>query len=108
MQRVPVANAAQGLSAGLDGAWLFLRLARSGALARSTIFLVAATRELEGREASPTAGVINSQSVKTTEAGGFCGYDAGKKGKGRKRHILTDTIGLMLGYHHPERRRAGP
>jgi putative transposase len=58
--------------------------------------LVAATRELEGREASPTAGVIDSQSVKTTEAGGVCGYDAGKKTKGRKRHMLTDTIGLML------------
>ena len=58
--------------------------------------LVAATRELEGRDASPTAGVIDSQSVKTTEAGGVCGYDAGKKTKGRKRHILTDTIGLML------------
>lgn len=58
--------------------------------------LVATTRELEGRDASPTAGVIDSQSVKTTEAGGICGYDAGKKTKGRKRHILTDTIGLLL------------
>ena len=58
--------------------------------------LVMATRDLEGREASPTAGVIDSQSVKTTEAGGVCGYDAGKKTKGRKRHMLTDTIGLML------------
>jgi putative transposase len=58
--------------------------------------LVMAARELEGREASPTAGVIDSQSVKTTESGGIAGYDAGKKVKGRKRHFITDTIGLML------------
>jgi putative transposase len=58
--------------------------------------LVMSARELEGREASPTAGVIDSQSVKTTESGGVCGFDAGKKIKGRKRHILTDTLGLLL------------
>lgn len=59
--------------------------------------LVMAGRELEGREASPTAGVIDSQSVKTSESGGICGFDAGKKIKGRKRHIVTDTLGLMVG-----------
>ena len=59
--------------------------------------LVMAARELEGREASPTTGMIDSQSVKTTEAGGVSGFDAGKKIKGRKRHIVVDTLGLMVG-----------
>ena len=58
--------------------------------------LVMLDRERAGREASPSAGVIDTQSVKTTEAGGPRGYDAGKKINGRKRHALVDTDGRGL------------
>ena len=59
--------------------------------------LLMAARELAGKEASPTAAIIDNQSVKTPDAvgesGGIRGYDAGKKVLGRKRHLLTDTLG---------------
>jgi putative transposase len=71
---------------------------RNGGLLRGVNHLmVMAARELEGREASLSVGVMDRQSVKTTESDGPRGFDTGKRIKGRKRHIVTNTLGLMVG-----------
>jgi len=53
-------------------------------------------REKRGRKPEPTGAIVDSQSTKTTEAGGERGYDGGKNVNGRKRHVIVDTVGNLL------------
>jgi len=77
--------------------YYYFRLWRiDGVWERINAILRAELRTAYGRESEPSAAILDSQSVKTTETPGVRGYDAGKKTKGRKRHILVDTIGLLL------------
>ena len=74
----------------------FYRWRDDGTWQRIGAALVARARRAAGREPTPSAGIIDSQSTPTTESGGPRGVDAGKRIKGRKRHIVTDTEGFVL------------
>ncbi len=75
----------------------FRRWMRDGTWGRIHDALYRGCRDLEGRDESPSVAIIDSQSTKTgPDARDSVGFDAGKKIKGRKRHLITDTLGLML------------
>src|SRR5262249_48957273 len=75
---------------------IFLRWRNDGVWQRIHDTLRDMLRCCLGRKKSPSAAIIDSQTIKTTEVGGQRGYDAGKKINGRKRHIVVDTLGLIL------------
>lgn len=76
--------------------WWFRRLMRRFLFQTIHDLLLMLDRERAGREASPSAAVVDSQSVKAPSARGGGGYDAAKKVKGRKRHVAVDTDGRLL------------
>ena len=76
--------------------YYFRKWAKDGSWSAINETLRQQERIKEGRTPEPRGAIIDSQSVKTTEAGGERGYDAGKNVNGRKRHVMTDTLGNLL------------
>ena len=85
----------------------------SGLLATVNQLVVTAAREMEGRQAQPTAGIIDFRSVKSTGSCGICGHDSGKQIEGRKRHVFAyrgyagDTLKDAMGGQASHRSAGG-
>jgi putative transposase len=76
--------------------YYYKKWTQEGTWARLNEALRRLVRRAMGKQPDPSLGILDSQTVKATEAGGERGYDGGKKMNGRKRHILVDTLGLLL------------
>lgn len=98
---MPVADAAGGVPAPFHRSRCLHPVVRQRPVATDQRRLASGPAPEAKKNAQPSAGIVDSQSVKCadTVAAGSSGYDAGKKIKGRKRHLLTDTQGLLLGVH---------
>jgi putative transposase len=93
-ERLPLRGLLAGVPPRSTVYGYFRRLWQLGIWTRICMAPMMAAREQAGKQASPTAAIVDSQSVKTTEFGGLKSFDAGKKIMGHKRHLLSDALGL--------------
>ena len=94
--RLFLTDAAEGVSAAAEGVRSFRRWSKQGKFEQMRDRLRTQWREWESRAGAPTAAVFDAQSTCGSPQGGDTGHDAGKRVKGLKRHLVVDTLGLLL------------